>query len=356
MQEAETLRQDIERLRPGWTVALQLEALVAEKKGNMDAAIAAYRRLIESESDLNQRSFATSRYLALTSGIAPTSQDDSSTLPVAVAASPALSFQALAREVAGGNIENAVKRAEDAAQQRPTDAMAQIWLAQTLLLANRREEAERAFNKAIQLAPNSPVTWGALLAYYEETKQPEAVRTLAQQFEANGQLAEPQRSLFLARSEEAIGNSAAAAKTYDLLLQQFPENSEVVQQAVSYWAVRDDRKAEAILRRLQESRPRDLGVRRVLARILAARGDNDSLREALRLLSGEEGKVPREDEDRRLYVEILARQGSPASRRQAIEILSELQRGLQSPSFARRPHLWQDSTNWMASIRPHSPS
>ncbi len=331
LAEAEALRKDLERYRPGWSGALQVEALIAEKRGDVAAALAAYRALIEQESDLNQRSFATRRYLDLALARGPAVPGDAGVLPDSVAASPALSFQAVAREVAQGRTDEAVARAREAVQQRPRDPIARIWLAQTLLLAGHREQAEETLRQALQLGPENPSTWYALLAFYDDAHQADAMRQLAAQLETSGRLSEPERSLFLARAEGAVSDASAAGARYLALVERFPADLNVLQQAVAFFTVRDTRQAESLLRAALQRQPREIALRRLLARVLAARGDQVSLQESLTLLSGEAGALPREDADVRLYIEILARQGTVAARRQAIQIFGDLRRGLQSP-------------------------
>ena len=171
-----------------------------------------------------------------------------------------------------------------------------LWLGQVLAAAGQTrvsgpsvpaaDEAEKQFRRAVELAPQVPDTWLALVRYLANTqKGSEADQVIDQ---ARAQLPKESRTLTLAACFEAVGQLDRAADEYRRALNAQPRDPAVLRNVVSFY-LRSGKleEAEPILKRLMgEPQPSANGgeanwARRQLAFILMNRGE---YREALAMV------------------------------------------------------------------------
>lgn len=212
-----------------------------------------------------------------------------------------------------------------------------LWYGHLLARAKKLPEAEQAFRRAIQLAPNLTEAWLACVAaLMAQNKLPEAEQLLRQ---AQVQLPQDQAPLFLAQAYELIGQPARAAEQYEQALRSRPDDIGLLDRAAAfYFRTGQLDKAAKALNDLLETAQKDpkkyqaqiLGARRALARTLAAMGDYRRHLHALRLVDENLQQEKDNPTDLQLKAIILAKRPERAAQQQAIEILESLQKRLQA--------------------------
>jgi tetratricopeptide (TPR) repeat protein len=220
--------------------------------------------------------------------------------------------------------------------ENSTDYRDYLWLGQVLAEAGRpTDDVEKQFRRAVELAPQVPETWLALVKYLASVKkQSEAERAIEQ---ARRQLSEKDRPLALAQCYEVIGRLDQAEAEYQHSQKDRPGNASVLRAvATFYLRINRDKDAELILRQLSkktESSEDSTWARHQLSLSLAHRSE---YREALDLLglafdkSGNiqetraSAKIPAEEI--RMRARILELLDSHWSRDRAIAYLDEMNR------------------------------
>ncbi len=246
--------------------------------------------------------------------------------------------------------DRALTLARQALTGRTNSSADQVWLGQLLLAAarqaenrrrpdqvrTRRLEAEQAFRRGIELAPDDPDARVALVAALAGWDRRDEARATIRA--AEGHLKGPTGDLALARCFEAVGETDQAEAKLQALLKVNPDDPVFLRAAatVSLRAGKA-RAAEPTLRRLialQNQSPNDAAwAKRVLALALAAEGSGGWLkaRELVGIIDGTAAGStaaasrtdPRADE-LRAQAQVLARQPGRTPRRQAIAILASL--------------------------------
>jgi Flp pilus assembly protein TadD len=323
LPEVERLAYEVESLRPHWLPGIELRARILEMQGQISAAVAAYRRVIEAEADPATKSMLAHGILEHL--LSDRDADSTNNLQLArlVAESSALSLSAIGREVAAGNTAAAVEIGQEATRRNPSDPQLQMWFGYALQLVQRFDEAEAALRRATQLAPANETAWYALLGLVARSGQTAEVSALVRDFMQTASIPEPRRSIFVVRAAELIGDQVTAQRLVDHLAKDYPQNATALKEAGRWYASWDAARAQQLLQQAFQLRS-DRDTARVLARVTAAHhGDDASFAAAKELLLGPGAENSLSGEDGSAYAEILARRGRVADRREAIDILQQ---------------------------------
>ena len=191
----------------------------------------------------------------------------------------------------------------------------------------RFTEAEKSFRRGVELGPESPGPWVALVQFLAATGQKPAAAEAVR--EAERKLPAERVALALGPCQEALGNSKEAAGYYESVSAKDPADLAALRRLVEF-RLRSGHadQAEARLRAfLADQAHAGAGdavwARRVLAAILTARGGYQNLRRALGLIE-QNLAVADTLEDKQEKALILAGMPQLAERKEAAEILEKL--------------------------------
>jgi tetratricopeptide (TPR) repeat protein len=327
LSQAAELIQYIQKQHPGWPLRCFLEGLLRESQGKPDLAIRSYQEAIQLG---DHRLIVYERLIALLGQANRLTEADGylSTLQDQAFASQGLASLEIASAVRRGQSERAMDIAKQAAERRPQDATAQIWLGQLLLANGQMKEAEAAFRRAVDLAPNEAQSWTAWIGFLVRTKQMDSAQKALQRLADSDKLQGARKSLALAQGAEMLGDAAKAKNHYRQAAQQAANAPDTVIQLVQCLLrtgqPEDVREAESVLRSIMKQSPQYAAARRLLAEVLVERGGDAEWREAQRLLEQADEDRAAAQIDRRLQAVLLLRRGGSQNREAAKEILQQL--------------------------------
>jgi len=182
-------------------------------------------------------------------------------------------------------------------------------------------DAEKAFRRAVELAPELPQTWVPLVRFLAIVGEAQKAETAVE--EAKLKIPEKEAPLALAQCYDAMGNLDEAEKQYEEAVAAAPKNVGVAKVVAAFYArVGKMPQAEAQLQKIidgkVEGEPADAAwARRQLALITAARGGYNNLMKARKLiednLAGPEASVL----DRQFLARLDASDPQAAHREQA---------------------------------------
>ncbi|QEL15543.1 tetratricopeptide repeat protein [Limnoglobus roseus] len=303
--------------RPQWGRVPLLDAELEDRAGNVEAAIEKYRRAIQLgvraipvvkravELLMARRRFDEAREVltvAATEQVSP-EYDRLSTVLSLNRHEPQEATLALA--AAAVKVDS----------PEPRD---QAWRGMILASLGKTEEAEAALRQAVKLGPTDAANWVALVSFLAgENKKADALDMTKL---AESRVSAAQRAACLARCYSALGDRETAAKHYEALGQQSP-NDPAVQRELCEFHLRfgELEKAERLLRTIMDRPETAVWARRSLAVLLATRGDYAKGTEALELLGANLRERPDSPEDQRAKAIVLATR--PGGRRQSIQTL-----------------------------------
>jgi tetratricopeptide (TPR) repeat protein len=259
----------------------------------------------------------------------------------------------------------AVQRAVELVNPDSNDYRDALWLGQVLKESGERPEmAEHNLRRAVELGPNVPETWVALIEFLASQQQLD--RAEAEIARAQGKLSAEQADLALAHCYEAVGKQDAARKHYEAAVTVRPQDV-VALRALAGFCIGNSALAEGErhLRRIADKQvpaaDEDAAwARRNLAWVRAATGGREGLMEALALvglrqdadgkLLTTETKLPPDQYRQELQARarVLAVHNRRNFRRQAITILEELNRmeALSADDLYLLAQLHETDGNW----------
>jgi tetratricopeptide (TPR) repeat protein len=331
LAEARALLKETAARRPGWARVPLCEALLHERAGEMDAALARYQQAIQLGE---QRPAVIRRVVQLlyerrryhdADQLVQKLQEQSPLLGDLDRLAAVLAFER-------HDYDRALTLVQKSRLADSRDYRDHLWLGHLYRAAKQQAEAEQSLRRAVALAPDSPEAWVALVQHFvwvgEKGKAEAAVR------EAEKKLPPAQAHLPLAHAYDTLGQKERARELYAAALKARPDDVAALRGSAVF-ALRTNRPpdAEAHLRRLlQKGKGDDAAwARRLLAVLLAVGRNYQQSREALAMLGLEDERTPgaapgASAADRRAQAMVLAAQSNPARRRQAIGILEELGR------------------------------
>ncbi|MCI0334322.1 MAG: tetratricopeptide repeat protein [Planctomycetes bacterium] len=246
-------------------------------------------------------------------------------------------------------VEEALKQARTVAENNPTNAQSHYWYSQLLARfaldpkvaePQRKQSLDNAvkeMRQALELQPEFPDAWGALIYYYGQQKDEEQAQAALR--EAQLMLSGDNLQIFLAKSYEALGRWFDAETMYRAVHEAAPDDLGRTQQLAAFYLgdvyQRPDKNLKAaplinkILRagadkKLQPNDPNLLWARRKGAQMLAETRDYQNLLKAEKLLASNSQDGQLTIDDKLAMAEILAGRPEPLSRKKAIGLLEEV--------------------------------
>jgi tetratricopeptide (TPR) repeat protein len=335
LPEARALLADLGKRRPTWGRVPATEGLLDELAGEPDLAIDAYKRAVDLG---DQRPPTVLRLVQLLSGRNRAEEADRvlRKLPDYVTLSGPL--QRLSAEIAFQNQDygQALERAKRTAAADSNDYREHLWLGQVYWANDKKAEAEAAFAKALQLAPDKPEVWVASVSFLAASdRKKEAEARLA---EAEHKLSGDKAALALAKCYEMLGRWDDARKRYAGALKDRPEDVNTLHAAaLFYWGhgqAEEARQCLETLSSLKDKAPTEAAwAQRLLTVLIALDGDPRKAQKALAALDqtevGKEGQlsVGERAQNQRTRAVVLAVQRDFGKRLEAIKILEAMKEG-----------------------------
>jgi tetratricopeptide (TPR) repeat protein len=231
----------------------------------------------------------------------------------------------------------ALRLAEKAVVPESKDYRDHVWLGQMKWAAGKNADAEQEVRRAIQLAPDVPDTWVALVSHLVRGgAKDKALATIA---EAQKALPKDRANLALAQCFEMVDpadENKQAKKLYDVALAASPNDGAVLKQ-LAYFHLRKGEHASAkqylerIIQLKAISANQRADANRALALVLGTAGDYQQTVRALEHLSVLDVKAEKIQPlgretiaDQRAKIIVLAAAQNPRQRRQAIRLLEDL--------------------------------
>jgi Tfp pilus assembly protein PilF len=336
LDEARTLLDAVAVQRPAWSAVLIARAEIEELKGNLEQAIANYRRAL----DLGDRSPRHVRQLVqLLYQRQRFDEADQEIRKLQAQAPLSTDLQRLAVDISLRNQDpaRAITLAQQAVAADSRDYREQLWLGQVLAASGKRaSEAEAPLRRAVALAPTMPEVWITLVQYLSATgRSADAKAVIAT---AAAQLSADNAPLALAQCHEAVGDVDNARQQYGVALTKRPDDVTVLRNAAAFAMRRGQwSEAEPLLRRVVSGNVKAVDVdtawaRRQLALVLAMGSDYRRYGEALNLVGltlATDGTVSEtapaaSDDDRRIRARVLSVRPQKPARLQAIALLEDL--------------------------------
>ncbi len=316
---ADELANQVVRARPTWSGAYLLKGRLALVRNHTAEAIEHLSRAVEYGATQlpvyerlvsllyqHQRFAEAEQYLAR--------------LEKHVSSSPQLSAVAIPLSAQQGQLDRAVELAQQGAADRPNDTVAQIWLGQVLLLAGKTEEAEAAFQKAVDGAPKDARAWSGLFSFYVRTKRDQEARETLEKLAKESDLTEAQRALALAQGHMLLGDEKEVERHFREAAKLAPDDVDIQVRWAAYLLRTDVIEAERVLKRVVYDLKSRSGVaRRMLAAIYASRGGDNEWDQAEKLLEN-----TGEETDQRFQALLLSRRGGSRNVEKARRILERL--------------------------------
>lgn len=325
LAEAQALLIEAENQRPGWNKVQVLFAEIAGLKNDLQAAIERMQRAMQ----LGSVSPRVVRHLvSLLYGL--NRIEEAQQVLASLGAEETTGFDRLSAEMElrSGRLDEAVAVAERSINADSRNPLEHIWLGQLLERAGRREQAGKAYEKAVEIGPERVESWLSLIGYQIAAGASKAAAATLDR--AAAALPEPQRTICQAQACEMLGRHDEAERHYRETVKADPDNIEVHRNLAAF-LLRRGKLAEArepleqILATAADGQPTKVWARRTLGELLA---ENANFRTAQRAVAmvGENldvsGRLPAED--MAVQVKLLSRRGEPTCWRQAIELLEKI--------------------------------
>jgi tetratricopeptide (TPR) repeat protein len=351
LARARTLLAEAARLRSDWAQVPVLQAEIKELEKDTNGALELYQQALK----LGERRTAVIRRAAQLLG-ARNRHAEANELIKRFVPEPATAPGELGRMAAQLSLFNQERdRALDLARRSVSpdskDYRDHLWQGQMLSALQQPKEAEEALRRAVQLKPDTPEPWVALVLHLIGSgKKAEAEKTIE---EAGAKLPAAQAPLALAPCYEALGQFAEAEKYYTASLAEKPDHVPALRNKAAFHHRRGEFvRAEAYFQRLlvpdvKASEADRAWARRQLARVLVSQHGTRKLDEALALLDQNRkahGLMPEDQRIRALLIMLR-----PGGRREAIRLLEELrtQQGLAPEDLFQLVQLYEGSRDWI---------
>ncbi len=234
-------------------------------------------------------------------------------------------MQKLAAEISLFNqlTDQALEFARSAVNPDSKDPNEHLWFGQVLLAVGKQQEAEAAFQKAIDIGGDAATPWVAMVQFHvhtKETKKAQAVIDLVRK-----KVTVEKQPYLLAQCYQALADREQAEKNYLQAAADHPMDQQIRESLVRFYQYSGQaEKAKPLLEKmlqtnLESKEPIQVWVRRNLAMAVGFKGNAEQQREALRLVEANLKFLPNSLEDQLVKGIILATQ--PDRRREAISLL-----------------------------------
>ncbi len=323
--------------RPSWSAVYLARAEIAELTGAPEQAI----KDLEEAMKNGDNSPSVIRKLAtlLTNG----GQDQKAQFMLAKLEKSLLYNTELGRlavtvALRRGDMSQALDLMTRAVREDTQDPKQLVWMARVMSAAGKPREAEKYLRQALDLKPDNPDCWVAMVQFLAAQKREKDANVELAKMEKK--LPEDKLSMALALCKDSLGKPDDAIKAYAKALETAKDDPLVVKAiAVAHLTANRTSLAEPLLRRLSSSEirgtiPGDIEwAKRNLALLLAGGTSYKRFGEALALVGlqlDEKGDLPKElpvtsnTDMRRTQARVLAAQNQKQFRQHAIKILDEL--------------------------------
>lgn len=307
--EAMSLLDQLEAVRPDWSMVYKLRGELEEKRGSflptaggtqrdeakrrllLDQAVRFYERAVQ----LGDRSLDV--YERLVNALYQVGRfDDAASylrrIENAVPVSSTLSEVAINLAVRNDSQDQALAVARRAMQRRPDDVMARVWYGLLLMSSQQDEEAERVLLEAVRTAPRDDRPWNGLFTFYVRTGNTEKARSTFADMIAQAAMSAGRKASVLAQGYEALGDDLEAERSYLDAVAQTQDSAEAWRGLARFYFSGAlvgkpgfQQKAINTLTQMQEKGIGDEQAQRTLILLLAGEG-GDRWREAQELLDG----------------------------------------------------------------------
>ena len=303
LDEAATLLAELDALHPDRHSRHLLRGLLGARRQDFPAAIAGYRAFLDGD-DPNE--FAYDQLIRLLAQQRRNEEAEATLAEFRQRMPNSLIPPRLAilLQRARGDLERAMELAQQDIEGNPTRPELRVRLGQMLEEVERWEEAERAYEEAIELDPAYPPALSALTALYMRTERQAEGHALLDKLAADPRLDDTQRIVIRAVGMELAGDLTAA--------------TDVLRKAIS-----NPPPAPEETTGNGQQEPADI-LRGVLAEMLVRRETDETLEEAEQLMRHVVQRRPEAAEAQRRLAGILLQKGGGDNRRQAREIFETL--------------------------------
>jgi len=339
LDEAQRILRRLESQRPSWFLVPLTNARIDELTGDYDSAARHYEqaiRLGHRDSQVLLRAIQLFGSRGQQAAAIRLFRRVESENPLMITAA----IRRLVTEVSLQTLDfdQALSMARETVPATSANAGDHIWLSRVLSVAGQAEESEESLRKAVEVQPDEPAAWVALVLFLARTQQTQEAEAAIEQ--AKQSLPEKQVPLVLGLCYEQLRDIEKAEEYYLRAVELNPDNVGLSQNLAAFY-LRNGRgsQAEPILRKLIEAKASDEAAdarweRRVLAASIARR-DYPHFQEALGLLdenletTRSTEQDPRERKrllaiDQRLKARLLGMMPNRELRRSSIEILEGL--------------------------------
>ena len=330
LDEARNLLIEAENDRPGWN---QIQTLFAEIDSLRGDVLSAIERLKKAVAMGSANPAITRRLVALLYTVNRLDEAQQYLGSMGSEGEQGSDRLSAEMEMRAGKFDEAVALAERTVQRDSTNAEDLLWLGQLLDRSGKTDRASEVLMRATEVAPQRPDIWLALFSHQINAgKKPAAERSLEKAAEL---MPEPQRQLSRAQGYEMLGRNEDAEKSFREAVAVAPTNLET-SRGLAAFLVRTGRlkPARETLQTIIDSPDTSAAAmstkawgRRLLAEIIAERGNFREMEEAMALLrQNVDDKGDVQADDSLLQVKLLSNRPEPASWKQAIKVFEELRR------------------------------
>jgi tetratricopeptide (TPR) repeat protein len=346
LEEPHRLLEEVARKRPAWS-------RVAVCFGDINVLEEDFRKAVENYQralDLGSRDTRVIKLLVQSL----TEQEHYSEaelvlrkLPDEVSFSPDMQRAMADLSARKGDFDQAGEIASKALAGQSDNYLDYLWAGQILARSpTRLDEAEKAFRRAVELAPDKPETWIALVQFLAGSDPKVKAAAEVRKAEAALKDAGPRvRLLALAACYEAVGDWGRAGKLYEQAEKAAwaaPRDYATLSNVAAFYLRGGDRdrnkaewyrnEAEKLLKLIAEARNSEEGdwARRVLPLVMTTHGDYKHAQKALEMLRllGQGSQAAEvavtTPAEQRTRAAVLAAQQDPRERKKAIVILENL--------------------------------
>ena len=322
--------------RPNWHPIIQVRAEIDERQGRYDQAIANYRRAIDLGSRDPQ---ATKQLLMLLSQASRFDEVEQvlARMHKQYGATDELVRYYVANSFQRRDYRKAEYLVRQIAGSKSTHYRDQLWMGQILSASGQSsEDAEKAFRRAIAMAPDRPETWINLVRHLIGTGQNAQAKSEIEN--AGKALGEDSKDLTLALCFELLGFLKDAADHHKSAVEKRPTSALAHRAAAEFYLrvgafVEAEPHCRAVLDQKSDASPQDHAMaRRSLAMALVKQNRPAKTTEALQLVGltiDEKGmlsdaKFAESADDQLMQARVLGSLNHHGLRSKAISVLERL--------------------------------
>jgi tetratricopeptide (TPR) repeat protein len=350
LEKINQLADQIAVNRPRWRNFLSLKGLINERQGNINGAIDFYTACL----DAGGTDIVIVRHLVELLALEGRFDEARKILMRLSNIPQSLKKEQVTLDLLTGNREAALKSLNQAAPIDSNNSEDWIRRGRVLLRLKKLTAAEKAFRRAVNLAPDAPQPSLALVEYLlqmrREAEAEREIRSIENRFSEN------MATRAMGQSYAWLGNRLMAEHYLTAAVAEKPQDMSR-EQALARYHILNSRPLLAIphLNSILENKlsadiPMDalaVWARRALARVLASIPNHRSFRQALALVEANRMNKELEAADASLKGLILATRSEPIYRKHGLSILENVAReNLETESRLALAQLYFSSNRW----------